>query len=132
MMNRISDFLFTDFQIDTPYYCFNMDIFCDRVNMLRRKTNGKAKICYSLKSNPWFVEAAHRCCDYIEVCSAGEWKLCLSSGVPSEFLSIGGITKTKSECHEISDNGCLIFHCIWLICNETQVNETRESHSVNI
>ena len=102
-MNRISDFLFTDFQINTPYYCFNTDIFCERVNMLRRKINGKAKICYSLKSNPWFVEAAHRCCDYIEVCSAGEWKLCLSSGVPSEFLSIGGITKTKSECHEISE-----------------------------
>ncbi len=102
-MNKISDFLTTGLQVNTPYYCFNTEIFCKRVQMLREKINGKAKICYSLKSNPWFVGAAQKICDYIEVCSAGEWKLCLSSGVSPELLSIGGITKTKSECCEIAE-----------------------------
>lgn len=102
-MNKVSDFYINNSQIDTPYYCFNTDIFCKRVQMLRKKINGKAKICYSLKANPWFVYAAQKSCDYIEVCSAGEWKLCIDSGVPSELLSIGGITKTKSECHEITE-----------------------------
>ena len=100
-MNQKNSFIVENSEATTPYYCFRTDFFSQNVQALREKLQGKAKICYSLKANPWFINEAQKCCDYIEVCSSGEFEICLKSGVPLEQISVGGITKTENECHKI-------------------------------
>lgn len=103
-MNNQNNFTVTNPQVKTPYYCFNDDIFIQNVQMMKQKLQGKVKLCYSLKANPWFIESAKKNCDYIEVCSPGEFEICLKSKVPMKQISVGGISKTELECQKIAFN----------------------------
>lgn len=87
--------------VHTPYYCFNTDVFSNKVGDFRRKLRGTAQICYSMKANPWLVKSALDCCDYIEVCSSGELNICLEANIPMERISVGGVAKTREECEKI-------------------------------
>jgi len=101
-MNTEHNFIVNDSEVKTPYYCFCTDFFEQNVQMLKERLQGKAKLCFSLKANPWLIDTAKKCCDFIEVCSPGEFDICLQSGVPLKKLSVGGISKTVNECQKIS------------------------------
>lgn len=90
-------------QIKTPYYCFDTNIFIERVMCLKKKLGNRIKICYSLKANPWLVSTAYKVCDYIEVCSKGELQICIDSGVPLDKLSVGGICKSEIDCKQLAE-----------------------------
>lgn len=102
MINEASTFLIGDKEICTPYYCFNTDIFSDRIRILKEKLDGNARLCYSLKANPWLVKAAMNDCDLIEVCSSGELSICKEFGIPMEYISVGGVSKTEEECNALA------------------------------
>ena len=100
-MREITDCFDLRSNVHTPYYCFNTDIFAKQVDDLRNKLKGKARICYSMKANPWFVNSALECCDYIEVCSSGELNICQEADIPMGRISVGGVAKTVEECQKI-------------------------------
>lgn len=100
-MKEITDCFDLSLDVHTPYYCFNTDVFSKQVNNLRHKLNGKALLCYSMKANPWFVNSALECCDYIEVCSPGELNICQEADIPMGRISVGGVAKTEEECKKI-------------------------------
>lgn len=102
-IDNIDNYLHLE-RIKTPFYCFDTNLFAERVTLLRKKLGGCAKICYSLKANPWLVNTALHICDYIEVCSDGELQICIDSGVPLNRISIGGVSKTEVECERLSVN----------------------------
>lgn len=86
----------------TPFYCFDTDIFEERIHKVKERLNSSAKLCFSVKSNPWLAESASKYADMLEVCSMGELHLCMDSGIPLSKLSVGGVAKTKAECEELA------------------------------
>lgn len=86
---------------ETPFYCFDVDLFEENIRKYKSILPEDVLLCFSLKSNPWFVNAANKFVDLIEVCSMGELQLCLNSGINPEKISFGGISKTKEECVQL-------------------------------
>lgn len=87
----------------TPLYYLDADRLQREICRLRAYLPEKVKLCFSVKSNPWFVKAALREADYLETCSPGEVQLCLELGIPACRISAGGVCKREEECHFLAE-----------------------------
>ena len=63
-------------QIATPGYIFDLDLFRDRVKLVRRAFGEKVGLCFSIKANPFLLKYLPEEFDRIEVCSPGELSVC--------------------------------------------------------
>ena len=82
----------------TPFYCYDAERFQHKVEKLKSSLGETAKLCFSVKSNPWMVPSARRFFDFLEVCSMGEFQLCLECEVPLSMISVGGVAKSWDDC----------------------------------
>lgn len=80
-------------QFGTPLYVFDRDILASRVQKARDAFSGKARLCYSIKANPFLTGVAP--IDMLEVCSPGELSVCEALGIPPRRILYSGVNKTE-------------------------------------
>ena len=85
----------------TPLYLFDLDEAARTVISLRKQTDGTAAVCYAMKANPFLTGTMAALADRIEVCSAGEYKICRFLGISPDRLLISGVLKERAELEEI-------------------------------
>lgn len=103
-MNRITaEKILNNYQ--TPFYVFDINTLADRARCLRSRLPEGVSLCYAIKANTF---VAPRLCPYIEkleVCSPGEMKLCMESGVDLRKTVVSGVYKTAELMEDIIKSG---------------------------
>lgn len=96
-------------QYGTPSFIFDIETLTDRVNEMRRITEGKYHLCYSIKANPFLIPSMIKLVDHLEVCSPGELSICEALHVPPEMIIYSGVNKGKKDVAEAFDYGVITF-----------------------
>ena len=92
-------------QIATPGYIFDLDLFRDRVKLVRRAFGEKVGLCFSIKANPFLLKYLPEEFDRIEVCSPGELSVCERIGADLSKIIFSGVNKTKKDVERAIDDG---------------------------
>lgn len=99
-MVRIEDIKNIELKYSTPFYMFDIDALEIYIkNILCRYKN--TKICYAMKANPLLVGFIAKWIDKIEVCSMGEFEICLSQKVSFEKIILSGVYKNYDDIMNI-------------------------------
>lgn len=85
----------------TPTYVFDMQNLSKRVALLRSKLPAGTQLCFAMKANPFLAGALSRLTDKLEVCSPGEYEICIREQIDPEKLVVSGVSKTKESIERI-------------------------------
>ncbi|MBE5936174.1 MAG: diaminopimelate decarboxylase [Lachnospiraceae bacterium] len=88
------------FNIKTPSYIFDISFIEEHLCSMRRQLKDIG-ICYAIKANPFLVGDIHNIVDRLEVCSPGEYEICISKAVESEKIIVSGVNKTYESINRI-------------------------------
>ena len=103
MKNTTVEKILNNYQ--TPFYVFDINTLAERARYLRSRLPEGVSLCYAIKANTF---VAPRLCPYIEkleVCSPGEMKLCMESGVDLRKTVVSGVYKTAELMEDIIKSG---------------------------
>ena len=87
----------------TPFYVFDTDVACARVQKLKMALGDNVDICYAMKSNPFIIGALQQTVDYYEVCSPGEFRICERAHIPVEKIVMSGVYKNQDDIYAALD-----------------------------
>lgn len=90
--------------IGTPSYVFDVDILQERVRRVSQKL-APAKLCYAIKANPFLIKAMDALTDRYEVCSPGEFHICVKNGLDMEKIVLSGVYKTEADVRYAMEQG---------------------------
>ena len=76
----------------TPSYVFDLDL-----EKIKKLLEGKARVCYAMKANPFLTRPMLSHVDLFEVCSPGEFRICERVGVPMEKIVLSGVYKNPAD-----------------------------------
>lgn len=96
-------------RISTPSYVFDIDIFRERVDLVKNAFGENTGICFSIKANPFLLEYLPESFDKIEVCSPGELTICEKTGADMSKVIFSGVNKTKADVERAMDDGVGVF-----------------------
>lgn len=85
----------------TPTYVFDVRIMCDRIRRIRELLPGGTKLCFAMKANPFLAGAIADEVDRLEVCSPGEYEICIREHVDPDKIVISGVNKTEASIRRI-------------------------------
>lgn len=88
-------------QYGTPTYVFDMPSLSKRIEQIRNKLPGKTRLCFAMKANPFLAGAAAQLTDRLEVCSPGEYEICIRERIDPEIIVVSGVNKTKESMERI-------------------------------
>lgn len=91
-------------QIGTPSYVFDLDVFGQRVDLVKKYFGEKTGLCFSIKANPFLLGRLPETFDKIEVCSPGELTICEKTGVDMSKIIFSGVNKTKADVERAADD----------------------------
>ena len=92
-------------QIATPGYIFDLDLFRDRVGLVRKAFGDNVGLCFSIKANPFLLKYLPEAFDKIEVCSPGELSVCERIGADLSKIIFSGVNKTRKDGERAIDDG---------------------------
>lgn len=104
-------------------------------NRLDTKLNKRASLVYAIKANPFLTPYMNEKVDYFEVCSEGEYRICMERDIPTEKIVLSGVYKNESFISEVMKKG---FNGIITIESKTQyriikeIADTNSVHSIRI
>lgn len=85
----------------TPCYVFDLDILKERVMCIKNILGESVTTCFAMKANPFLIKPMNAYTDRFEVCSPGEYEICMRQGIPPEKIVISGVNKTESSMERI-------------------------------
>lgn len=85
----------------TPTYIFDMRILSDRIEQIRNKLPSGTMLCFAMKANPFLAGVLARLTDRLEVCSPGEYEICIREQIAPEKILVSGVNKTKESMERI-------------------------------
>lgn len=86
--------------IETPSYIFDLQSL--RHHILQTKEEmGEYNICFAMKANPFLISFISQYTDRIEVCSPGEYEICIREEINPEKIIVSGVNKTEDSIMEI-------------------------------
>lgn len=85
----------------TPSYVFDLDQLAQHMELVRSRLNGRARLCYAMKANPFLVGPMMGLADSFEVCSPGEFQICERLSVPMERIVLSGVNKEEKEIFRV-------------------------------
>lgn len=85
----------------SPLYVFDETQVCKRIEKIRALVGENVGICYAMKANPFIVKDIAKSVDRLEVCSPGEYEICIRSGVDLDQIIISGVNKTYQSMSRI-------------------------------
>ena len=83
-------------QLGTPSFVFDTDILKKRAGWIKEMIH-PAKLCFAIKANPFLVEALESQADRYEVCSPGEFHICVERKLPMEKIVLSGVNKEYED-----------------------------------
>ena len=92
-------------QVATPGYIFDLDLFRERVRLVRKAFGDRVGLCFSIKANPFLLKFLPAEFDKIEVCSPGELSICERIGAAPETIIFSGVNKTLRDVERALDDG---------------------------
>lgn len=88
--------------IQTPSFVFDADVLHERVRQIKAVLfGGGKKLCYAVKANPFLIPDLLHEADAFEVCSPGEYDICVAYGVPPEKIVLSGVYKQDNDIDRI-------------------------------
>lgn len=81
----------------TPTYIFDVEAFRDRLKAVRALFGKTVSLCYSIKANPFLIDAALAENLSLEVCSPGELAICEMRGVDPKRIVYSGVCKREDD-----------------------------------
>lgn len=81
----------------TPFYLFDIDCLNEHIVNIKNILGDTTELCYAMKANPFLVSDISKQISRIEVCSFGEYEICLKNNIPSDKIIYSGVVKTKEE-----------------------------------
>lgn len=88
----------------TPAYLFDTDILNERISWARELLR-PAKLCFAIKANPFLIRAMDAQLDCYEVCSPGEFHICLQNGLDSRKIVLSGVSKAWEDVQYAMEQG---------------------------
>ncbi len=85
----------------TPCYIFDLDILKERVTSIKNILGKEVTTCFAMKANPFLIRPMDEYTDRFEVCSPGEYEICIRQGIAPEKIVISGVNKTEESMDRI-------------------------------
>lgn len=85
----------------SPIYVFDQAAAKDRIVRVKDSLGGKYGVCYAMKANPFIAKGMAKVADRLEVCSPGEYEICIRGGVAPEKIIVSGVNKTHETMTRI-------------------------------
>lgn len=85
----------------TPSYVFDLDMLKERVMCIKNILGEKVTTCFAMKANPFLIKPMDEYTDRFEVCSPGEYEICIRQGIAPEKIVISGVNKTEQSMDRI-------------------------------
>lgn len=86
---------------ETPTYIFDMQALAQRVAFIRQQLPKETKLCFAMKANPFMAGALADMVDRLEVCSPGEYEICIREQINPEKIVVSGVNKTQASMERI-------------------------------
>lgn len=88
-------------QYGTPTYVFFEDILFDLTEKIRQNFPDNTKLCFAMKANPFLAGSLSHMVDRLEVCSPGEYEICIRENIAPERLVVSGVSKRSEDMKKI-------------------------------
>ncbi len=85
----------------TPCYVFDLDMLKERVTCIKDILGSNVTTCFAMKANPFLIKPMNEYTDRFEVCSPGEYEICIRQGIEPEKIVISGVNKTEQSMDRI-------------------------------
>lgn len=89
-------------KMNTPSFIFDINVLNDKIKLMRKHFHGK-KICYAMKANPFLVPYIDKMVDRLEVCSPGEYEICVAHNISPDKIVVSGVNKTYESIKHICE-----------------------------
>ncbi len=86
---------------ETPTYVFDMQNLAQRVDLIRSRLPDETMLCFAMKANPFMAGTLAKLVDRLEVCSPGEYEICIREQIDPEKIVVSGVNKTKASMERI-------------------------------
>ena len=90
--------------LKTPSFVFDTDILKARAAHVAEKVK-PAKLCFAIKANPFLLQAMDTEVERYEVCSPGEFHICVKNGVKMEKIVLSGVNKEYEDVRYAMEQG---------------------------
>ena len=90
--------------LKTPSFVFDTDILKARAAHVAEKVK-PAKLCFAIKANPFLLQTMDAEVERYEVCSPGEFHICVKSGVKMEKIVLSGVNKEYEDVRYAMEQG---------------------------
>lgn len=88
-------------QYGTPTYVFFEDILFNLTEKIRQSLPDNTGLCFAMKANPFLAGSLSHMTDRLEVCSPGEYEICIREKIPPERLVVSGVSKRSEDMERI-------------------------------
>ena len=95
----------------TPCFVFDEEALIERVKEIRKISEDKYHLCYSIKANPFLIPTMIQLVDHLEVCSPGELQICKALHVPGNMIIYSGVNKEAWDIDEAIQYGVGVLTC---------------------
>ena len=85
----------------TPTYIFDVREVEARIRLLRRLLPEDTGLCFAVKANPFLIPYVADMVDRLEVCSPGEYEICIQEQIAPEKIVVSGVNKTYESMKRI-------------------------------
>jgi diaminopimelate decarboxylase len=93
----------------SPCFVFDTDALRARAREIRDMLSPAARLCYSIKANPFFIPELADIADALEVCSPGELEICRAYGVDPAKIIYSGVNKERWDIKAAAEYGAGTF-----------------------
>lgn len=90
--------------LETPAFVFDLDVLKERVQWVA-EVICPAKLCYAIKANPFLVGEMDAYVERYEVCSPGEFHICVKQHLPMEKVVLSGVFKEENDVRYAMEQG---------------------------
>lgn len=88
-------------QYGTPTYVFFEDVLFDLTEKIRQNFPDNTGLCFAMKANPFLAGSLSHMVDRLEVCSPGEYEICIRENIAPERLVVSGVSKRSEDMKKI-------------------------------
>lgn len=90
--------------LGTPSYVFDTDMLKERVQRVAQKL-APTKLCYAIKANPFLIRALDELVSRYEVCSPGEFHICVKNELDMDKIVLSGVYKAEEDVRYAMEQG---------------------------